>query len=114
MSFLSYGMRAFNWFKDFEESPIVEDIPRRVQTLEKAYIFWAVVNLVLLMAGVMILMLASTAKIELLGLFIAIEGLAHNIMNANCANAHLASYRILWDTQNRLRREMNKMSSTDL
>ncbi|MEN6627471.1 MAG: hypothetical protein ABFD69_14700 [Candidatus Sumerlaeia bacterium] len=111
---LSYGMRVANWVKDFEEAPVLDDIPQRVHALETSFWFWSAFCIISMLIGVAILIGASNSKLEMMGLFIALEGFVGLAMHANCANTHLACYRVIWDQQNRLKREMNKISSSDL
>ena len=48
MRYLNYGMRTFNWVKDFEECRIMEDIPRRVEEAQISFWIWLMVSIVIL------------------------------------------------------------------
>lgn len=114
MRFFSYGSRMVNWAHDFEECPVIEDIPERVRNLEKSFYFWALYCAVLLIVGLVLLASASSSRLQLLGLFIGLMAFTTLALHATCVNIALASYRTIWDSQNRMQQELDKMASSDL
>lgn len=112
-------MRLFNWVKEFEENRTITNIPAKVRSVETRYWIGVIVGLGLLWAGLFILFVSPngnvySSKMQLLGLFFAIDGLITIFTVKICAHIRLAQFWILWDSQNRMQNEMNKMSSTDL
>jgi len=109
-------MRFFNWAESFRETRTLEDIPAKVQKLETQYWLWMAFSILVFLFGFMILVFAPgrDMKSQLIGLFIAIDGGLYWVVIKIWVHIRLATYRIIWDAQNRTAEEMRKLGAADL
>lgn len=109
-------MRFFNWAKAFEERRTYEDVLGKVRTTELSYWIGLLISIGMSFAGLAIFFGApeGNIKVQLLGLAIAIEGTIWWAVIKIVTHVRLIFFGILWDSRNRYKDEMNKISSTDL
>ena len=109
-------LKFVNWAQAFKETPTCDDILKRVRTVEIYYWIFLVLSCIVAVWGIMIMILvpANNIKALLLGLFLAIDGSIQIALIKIWAHIKLSMFRIMWDSQNRLEAEMNKMEAKDL
>ena len=109
-------MRLFNWAESFKETPTCEDILNKVQKTETVFWIWLLLSVIFLVLGITIVLVApaDSFKLHCIGLFLAIDGCINVALLKIWAHIRLAMYRILWDRENRIKAEMNKLDAEDL
>lgn len=107
-------MRIFGWAQAFNENQTIEDIPSRVHKMEVAYWVWLLLTFLGSVVGLIMLGVASSLKVQLFGLFFALEGVTLICLIKIWAHVRLTQYWIIWDSRNRLDAEMRKSEAADL
>jgi hypothetical protein len=109
-------MRLFNWAETFRDTRTLEDIPALVQKLETQYWLWMAFSILVFLFGFAILVFAPSGDIksQLIGLFIAVDGGFYWAVIKIWVHIRLATYRVIWDSQNRAAEEMRKLEAADL
>jgi len=103
-----------DWVKAFEDRKIIEDIPREVRKLESRY--WSSICLsgAGIMVGLVLFFVASGVKMQLAGVLAILLGNMGIFATKIACQVRLSLFWLVWDSQNRLRAEMDKMAATDL
>jgi hypothetical protein len=109
-------MAQFNWAKEFEEQPTCEDILNKVRAIEMRYWIGTVCAIVMILAGIILIVAApeSSIKKHNWGVFLAIYGGIILASSEICACVKLSTLRVIWDSQNRLEKELRKSEAMDI
>ncbi len=109
-------MRCFNWAQSFKETPTCDDILKKVRKTEITYWIFQVLCIIITLAGFNILSETpeSDLKQRAIGLLLLLIGITHIAVMKLWAHIRLTMYFIIWDRENRLEAEMNKLESEDL
>ena len=109
-------MKLFNWTESFEQQPVCEDIPQKIQKLERTYWIWLLLSCFVVVAGIVIILTApvNDLKWHALGVILAIDGCFSVGVLKLWAHTWLAAYRIMWDNMNRLNAELRKSEAQDI
>ena len=109
-------MRFFNWAESFKEQPTCEDILKKIQKIEIIYWISLLLAVFISVLGLLIMLLtpANNLKALFLGLFLGTNGLIQIAMVEIWVHIKLSMYRIIWDQENRLEAEINKLEAADL
>jgi len=109
-------MRFFNLAKIFKEQPTCEDILKKVRNTEILYWICFLVSLFIAMGGGNIILNApeNDLKEHAWGLFLAILGIVNIAVIKLWAHIKLTMYYIIWDRNNRIEAEINKLEAQDL
>ncbi len=109
-------MSFFNWAERFKETPTCDDILKRVRKTEILYWFWLVLSVCLAVWGYSILNNApeDNLKRHAIGLLLAIVGIVNVAVIKLWAHIMLTMYFIIWDRENRIEAEINKLEAEDL
>jgi len=109
-------MRFFNWAESFKETPTCEDILKKVRTIEIMYWIFLLLSIIIAVWGVMIIILAPADNLKalFLGLFLAIDGCLQVSLIKIWAHIKLSMFRIIWDRNNKIEAEINKLEAQDL
>ena len=106
-------MRTFNWAEEFKEKSTVEDIPASVRKLERNYWICTTLWAISLFLGTACVF-SSLTKLELLGLLLALLSAIGMIGHEIIVKIRLSTYRIIWDSKNRIEMEIRKSEAQDL
>jgi hypothetical protein len=109
-------MRFFNWAESFKETPTCEDILKKVRMIEIAYWIFLLLSIIIAVWGVMIIILAPADNLKalFLGLFLAIDGCLQISLIKIWAHIKLSMFRIIWDRNNKIEAEINRLEAQDL
>lgn len=109
-------MRLFNWAESFKETPTCDDILKRVRRTEIQYWIWLVISIGIMGSGLNMIHVAPSGDIKqhVLGLFWAILGLVCAAIIKIWVHIRLTTYFIIWDRNNTIEAEINKMETQDL
>jgi len=109
-------MRFFNWAEAFKETPTCDDILKRVRKTEIVYWVFLVLSVCIAIAGYNILKDApeNDLKEHAWGLFLAIVGIVNIAVIKLWAHIRLTMYFMIWDRNNRIEAEINKLEAADL
>jgi len=109
-------MRFFNWAKIFEETPTCEDILKKVGKLEKQYWIWLAITVFIAVSGFNRIQHASNDNIKqiAIGVCLVIVGIVNVAVIKLWAHIKLTMYFIIWDRENRIKAEINKLEAQDL
>lgn len=109
-------MRIFDWAKTFEETPTCDDILKKVRKTEIAYWVFQAICIIVTLSGFNIL--SKTPETDLkgraMGLLLLLIGITHIAVMKIWAHMKLTMYFIIWDRENRIKAEMNKLEAQDL
>ena len=109
-------MAQFDWAKEFEEQPTCEDILNKVRKIEMRYWIGIICAIVMILAGIILIIAAPDDSIKKhnWGVFLAIYGGIILAMSEICACVKLSTLRVIWDSQNRLEKELRKSEAMDI
>ena len=109
-------MRFFNWAEIFEETPTCDHILKRVRKTEILYWIFLVLSVCLALWGYNIINNApeNSLKQHAIGLLLAIVGIINVAVIKLWAHIRLTMYFIIWDRENRIKAEINKLEAKDL
>jgi len=109
-------MRLFNWAEKFKETPTCDDILKRVRKTEILYWICLVLSICIAIWGYNILNNApeNSLKQHAIGLLLATVGIVNVAVIKLWAHIMLTMYFIIWDRENRLKAEINKLEAQDL
>ncbi len=109
-------MKYFNWAESFKETPTCEDILSKVQKTEMAYWIWLILSVCFALIGVAIVLMApkSDLKLHCIGVILAIEGIVNIALIKIWVQIRLSMFRIIWDRNNKIESEINKLEAQDL
>ena len=111
--------KNWNWAKAFEEHKTIDDIPEKVRQMESRYWIWFWFGLAQILVGGPVFFISfwiqgGTDRFMLLGLLLLLGGGIDLALAKIWAHVRLSMFWILWDSQNRLKAEMDRMSAADL
>ncbi len=109
-------MILFNWAERFKEQPTCENILKKVRKTEILYWVFLVLSVCIAVWGYNILNNApeDNLKQHAIGLLLAIVGIVNVAVIKLWAHIILTMYFIIWDSQNRIESEINKLEAEDL
>ena len=109
-------MGQFNWVESFKEQPTCDDILNKIRKIEKVYWMLIPVSILFILGGIVILLVAPAGDIKqhCFGVFLAVFGGIILAMTEICTCVKLSTLRVIWDSQNRLEREIRKSESMDI
>ncbi len=109
-------MRFFNWAQIFKETPTLEDILKKVRKTEITYWIFLVICVCIFAKGMNTLFEApeDSTKQQIEGAFWALFGLINVVMIKLWAHIRLTTYFLIWDRNNKIESEINKLEAQDL
>lgn len=109
-------MRFFNWAKGFEEQPTCEDILKKVKKTEITYWVYMAIFVVIAIYGITTFQNAPAddLKQHVAGSFWGLFAMINIAVMKIWAHIRLTTYYIIWDSQNRIEKELRKSEAMDL
>ncbi len=109
-------MRIFNLAQTFKESPTCEDILKKVRKTEIIYWVYIIIFACILVAGYNALTEApeDNIKQQIEGAFWALFAMINIAVIKTWVHVKLTMYFIIWDRNNKIESEINKLEAQDL
>jgi len=109
-------MKFINWAENFKEKPTCDDILKKVRKTEITYWIFQVVCVIITFKGFFILSKTPESDLEqrAIGLFLLLIGVTHIAVMKLWAHIKLTMYYIIWDRNNKIEAEINKLEAQDL